>query len=128
LRYDKISCTTEKNPQDLVAPDKFYATAIADGEVDFEFLADQIVYETTLTESDCIAVLFSLERNILRNLEQGKGVKVGRLGSFNVTLKSVGKNTSAEVSATDILKGRVRFRPGKKLSKMSTELRYHKVN
>jgi nucleoid DNA-binding protein len=85
------------------------------------------VLHLQLIETDCIAVLLSLERNILRQLEQGKIVRVGRLGSFNVTLKSVGKNSLGEVTATDIVKGRVRFRPGKKLSKMSTELRYRKV-
>ena len=109
----KYRVLPKKNPQDLAAPEKFYATAIADGEVDFEFLAEQIAYETTLTETDCIAVLLSLERNILRQLEQGKIVRVGRLGSFN---------------ATDIVKGRVRFRPGKKLSKMTNELRFRKAN
>ena len=61
----KFKILAKKNPQDLSAPEKFYATAIADGEVDFEFLAEQIAYETTLTETDCIAVLLSLERNIL---------------------------------------------------------------
>lgn len=124
----KFKILPKKNPQDLAAPEKFYATAISDGEVDFDFLAEQIAYETTLTESDCIAVLFSLERNILRQLEQGKIVRVGRLGSFNVTLKSAGKDTLEDVTATDIVKGRVRFRPGKKLSKMTNELRYRKTN
>jgi len=124
----KYRVLPKKNPQDLAAPEKFYATAIADGEVDFEFLAEQIAYETTLTETDCIAVLLSLERNILRQLEQGKIVRVGRLGSFNVTLKSSGKDTLEEVTATDIVKGRVRFRSGKKLSKMTNELRFRRAN
>lgn len=36
-------------------------------------------------------------------------MRVGRLGSFNVTLKSAGKDTLEEVTATDIVKGRVPF-------------------
>lgn len=73
-------------------------------------------------------IAFSLERNILRQLEEGKIVRVGRLGSFNVTLKSAGKDTLEEVNATDIVKGRVRFRPGKKLSMMTNELRLRIAN
>ena len=55
-------------------------------------------------------------------------MRVGRLGSFNVTLKSAGKDTLEEVTATDIVKGRVRFRPGKKLSMMTNELRLRIAN
>jgi len=117
----------KRNPQNNTAPEKFYATAIARGEVDFEFLAEQIAYETTLTETDCYAVLLSLERNILRQLQQGKIVRVGRLGNFNVTLKSKGSATMQEFTSADIVKGRVRFRPGKKLNKMSQELSYKKI-
>jgi predicted histone-like DNA-binding protein len=122
----KFRLIPKRNPQNNTAPEKFYATAIADGEVDLEFLAEQIAYETTLTETDCYAVLLSLERNILRQLEQGKIVRVGRLGSFNVTLKSKGKETIGEFTTKDIIKGRVRFRPGKKLNKMTQELSYKK--
>jgi predicted histone-like DNA-binding protein len=117
----------KRNPQNNTAPEKFYATAIAGGEVDFEFLAEQIAYETTLTETDCYAVLLSLERNILRQLQQEKIVRVGRLGNFNVTLKSKGSATMQEFTSADIVKGRVRFRPGKKLNKMSQELSYKKI-
>lgn len=123
----KFRLISKRNPQDNTAPEKFYATAIADGEVDLEFLAEQIAYETTLTETDCYAVLLSLERNILRQLEQGKIVRVGRLGSFNVTLKSKGRLTEGEFTVNDIEKGRVRFRPGKKLNKMTQELSYKKI-
>ncbi|WP_112114157.1 HU family DNA-binding protein [Flavobacterium aciduliphilum] len=123
----KYKLILKKNPQDASAPEKYYATAIADGEVDFESLSEQIAYKTTLTESDCYAVLLSLERNILKQLQQGKIVRVGRLGSFNITLKSKGRLTEAEFSVNDIEKGRVRFRPGKKLNKMTQELNYRRI-
>lgn len=123
----KFRLIPKRNPQDNTAPEKFYATAITDGEIDLEFLSEQIAYETTLTESDCHAVLLSLERNIMKQLEQGKIVRVGRLGSFNVTLKSKGRLTEGEFTTNDIEKGRVRFRPGKKLNKMTQELSYKKI-
>lgn len=123
----KFRLIPKRNPQNTTAPEKFYATAITDGEVDLEFLAEQIAYETTLTESDCYAVLLSLERNIMKQLEQGKIVRVGRLGSFNITLKSKGSATEGEFNINLIEKGRVRFRPGKKLTKLTQELSYRRI-
>ena len=91
----KYKVLPRKNPQDLLAPEKFYAAAIADGETDLDKLAEQISYQCTVTESDCYAVLLSLERNIISELEQGRIVKLGRLGNFQIGVSSQGKDTAA---------------------------------
>ena len=122
----KYKVLPRKNPQDLLAPEKFYAAAIADGETDLDKLAEQISYQCTVTESDCYAVLLSLERNIISELEQGRIVKLGRLGNFQIGVSSQGKDTAAEVTSGAIVKTRILFRPGKRLRSLLKDLSFRK--
>lgn len=124
----KYKVLPRKNPQDINAPEKFYAAAIADGEIDLDKLAEQISYQCTVTESDCYAVLLSLERNIINELEQGKIVKLGRLGNFQIGLSSEGKETSEEVSSAAVKKARILFRPGKRLRLLLNDLSFRKAS
>ena len=123
----KYKVLPRKNPQDLLAPEKFYASAIADGDVDLDRLAELISYQCTVTETDCYAVLLALEHNIIGELGQGRIVKLGRLGNFQVGLSSEGKETAAEVSSTAIRKSRILFRPGKRLRSMLSEVSFKKA-
>ena len=123
----KYKVLPRKNPQDLLAPEKFYASAIADGDVDLDRLAELISYQCTVTETDCYAVLLALEHNIIGELGQGRIVKLGRLGNFQVGLSSEGKETAAEVSSTAITKSRILFRPGKRLRSMLSEVSFKKA-
>ena len=124
----KYKVLPRKNPQDLLAPEKFYAAAIADGETDLDKLAEQISYQCTVTESDCYAVLLSLERNIIDALKQGRIVKLGRLGNFQVGLSSEGRDTELAVDANAITKTRILFRPGKRLRTLLNELSFRKAS
>ena len=123
----KYKVLPRKNPQDAMAPEKFYAAAIADGDVDLDRLAELISYQCTVTASDCYAVLLSLEHNIIGELGQGRIVKLGRLGNFQVGISSVGKDTESEVSANANTKSRILFRPGKKLRTMLNDLSFRKA-
>jgi len=124
----KFKTQPRKNPQDMVAPEKFYAAAISNGETDMESLAEMIAYQSTLTDTDCYAVLRSLEHNIVNELKQGRIVKLGSLGNFQVSISSEGKVTPEEVSAADITKSRILFRPGKKLRNLLGTLSYNKAS
>lgn len=123
----KYKVLPRKNPRDLMAPEKFYAAAIADGDVDLDRLAELISYQCTVTASDCYAVLLSLEHNIIGEVGQGRIVKLGRLGNFQVGISSVGKDTESEVSANAITKSRILFRPEKKLRTMLNDLSFRKA-
>lgn len=123
----KYKVLPRKNPQDLLAPEKFYASAIADGDVDLDRLAELISYQCTVTETDCYAVLLALEHNIIGELGQGRIVKLGRLGNFQVGISSEGRDTAADVSATAIRKSRILFRPGKRLRSMLNEVSFKKA-
>lgn len=71
-------------------------------------------------------VLRSLEHNIINELKQGRIVRLGSLGNFQVSLSSDGKALADEVSALDIVKNRINFRPGKKLRQMLQQISYQK--
>lgn len=116
----------KKNPQDLLAPEKYYATAIADGIVDLDLLAELIADQCTVSEADCYAVLISLEKNIIRELGQGRIVKVGRLGNFKVGLSSEGMATAGDVSSSSIKKTKILFRPGKRMRKLLVSTTFRK--
>jgi predicted histone-like DNA-binding protein len=123
----KFKVLPRKNPQDQTAPEKFYAAAVADGDVDLDRLAELISYQCTVTETDCYAVLMALEHNIIGELKQGRIVKLGRLGNFQVGISSTGSDTAAEVSATAIRKSRILFRPGKKMRTMLDGVSFKKA-
>lgn len=124
----KFKAQARKNPRDINLPEKYYAAAIADGEVDMDMLAEQISYQCTVTESDCYAVLLSLERNIIDALKQGRIVKLGRLGNFQVGISSEGRDTVLDVDANAITKTRILFRPGKRLRNLLNELSFRKAS
>jgi predicted histone-like DNA-binding protein len=123
----KFKTQSRKNPQDMTAPEKYYAAAVADGNVDLDRLAELISYQCTVTETDCYAVLLALEHNIIGELGQGRIVKLGRLGNFQVGISSKGSDTAEEVSATAITKSRILFRPGKKLRTMLNSVSFKKA-
>ncbi len=124
----KFRIQSRKNPQDLTAPEKYYAAALGNGETDLEALATMIAYQSTLTDTDCYAVLKSLEYNIINELNQGRIIKLGSLGNFQVSISSDGKNTPEEVTAADVKKSRILFRPGKKLRQLLKSVNYQKAS
>ena len=60
--------------------------------------------QSTISRADCYAALTALESNIVKMLEQSKIVRLGNLGSFQIAVKSEGKETMEEVNAS-VVKG-----------------------
>ena len=77
------------NPQDRTQPEKYYAAIAKNGSSDFETLAEMISEQSALSSTDCLAVLNILEVNIVRELRQGRIVRLGKLGSFQVSISSM---------------------------------------
>ena len=123
----KFKTLPRKNPQDREAPERFYAASIANSETDMEALAEMIAYQSTLTDTDCYAVLRSLEHNIINELRQGRIVKLGSLGNFQVSIGAKGQDRENDVTANDIVKSRILFRPGKKLRHLLMTLSFQKA-
>ena len=123
----KYKTIPRKNPQDITAPAKYYAAVTANGSVDFETLAEMISEQSALSETDCLAVLDRLETNIVRELRQGRIVRLGKLGNFQVSLSSTGFETEEEVSVEAITSSRILFRPAKKLRTLLKNLSFSRT-
>ncbi|MFD1294217.1 DNA-binding protein [Lutibacter holmesii] len=111
----KIKALNIKNPQDLNEESKYIAKAISTGLIDFERLAYLVSNQCTVRESDCYAVLLALEHNMLDELQQGKVVNFGRIGNFQIGVKSNREETAEEVTLSTIKSAHLNFRASSKL-------------
>tara|TARA_Y100000034_G_scaffold111271_2_gene144183 strand:- start:27440 stop:27982 length:543 start_codon:yes stop_codon:yes gene_type:complete len=123
----KFRVINRKNPQDRTLPEKHYAFIVNQGARDFESLARVISKASTISETDCLAVLNELELNIMEELREGRTVKLGKLGFFKLSFSSKGVDTAEEVTADLITKARILFYPSKRLKKFLTTLDYQKA-
>jgi predicted histone-like DNA-binding protein len=112
------------NPINADAPMLFYPKATKTGEIDLEELSEQIAYSSSLTQSDCYAVIISLVANVSRELDAGKIVRLGQLGAFQISVKGTGSATPEAVSPKNVRSASVIFRPGKKFKMMLKGLQF----
>ncbi len=115
------------NPQDVAAPKKFYARAIASDTTTLRDLAEIIATQCTVSRADCHAVLIAFEDNIIRELKNGRIVRLGDLGSYQLGVNAEGMVTEEEVNANTIKKAKINFRPGIGLRAMLKTLQYRKA-
>ena len=83
-----------------------------------------VASQSTVSRADCYAVLIALESNIIRMLRVSKIVRLGNLGSFQIAVKSEGKDTSEEVTANAVKGSRIKFRSGKAFRQMLKTLEF----
>ena len=91
ITYKVTKIRNPKNPD----VDFFHGQAVKTGELNFEKLAKRINNSTTVTQSDCYAVLKSMKDHIIEALTEGQVVVLDDLGRFQVSLQ--GKCYSQEV-------------------------------
>ena len=115
------------NPRDKEAAPKFYAQAQARGDVNIREMASRIQGPCTVTKADVYAVLVALEDVIVEALQNGEIVRLGELGTFQVSLSGKGAVTSEDYDTSLIRKARINFRPGLTLAGMLSSLSFSKV-
>ena len=109
-----------KNPKGAEGTNYFHGQAIKTDELTLEKLARRINNSTTVTQTDCRAVLLSMKDHIAEALTEGQVVVLDDLGRFQVTLQ--GKCYNAETLADEefvpssYIKGhKIVFRPDARL-------------
>lgn len=108
------SLASRKNPQDKDAAPRFYAKVQSSGTVDFDTLAEDIAYATTLTDGDVSNVLRALVKQIKKHLADGKIVQLDGLGSFQFQINGEGAAVPKDYTPSAYIKRmRIQFRPGK---------------
>ena len=98
----------------------YHGVAVKTGELNFDKLAKRINNSTTVTQSDCYAVLKSMKEHIVEALTEGQVVVLDDLGRFQVSLQGKSYNAETmqdeEFKPSDYIKGhKIIFRPDPRL-------------
>ena len=116
------------NPRDKEAAPKFYAQAQARGDVSIREMAERIQSTCTVTKADVYAVLVALEDVIVEALQIGEIVRLGELGTFQLSLSGKGAVTEEDYNTSLIKRAKINFRPGLTLAGMLGKLQFSKVD
>ena len=118
------------NPRDKEAAPKYYGKVQTSGTINFDTLAEDISYATSLTDGDVSNVLRALVKQIKKHLADGKIVQLDGLGTFQFQMSSKGAVTEKDYSSSLIKKVRIQFRPGRLIREVQnlTNLSFKKVS
>ncbi len=123
----KYTIAERHNPANPTAPKKWYANVKADGELTFKELSKEIAQgSTTVSDTDVMAVLNDLIKVLGRNLANGKIVRFGDFGSFQISISSEGAEKEVAFSPSLIKSARIQFRPGADLKDVTKTLKFEK--
>ena len=124
----KYNVIERKNLLKPTEAPKFYASAKADGEVSFKALAKEIAGAgSTVSDTDVLAVLNDLTKALVKYLAEGKIVRFGDFGSFQVSVSSNGAETAEKFTASNITGNKIQFLPGVDLKAMLATVKYEKM-
>lgn len=94
------------------ANNHWFARSVMLGTVSTDKLAEQISYATTVTPSDCTAVLKALGVVMRENMQNSYAVRLDGIGLFKIGIKSVGSETPSEFSVSSNITGKhINFYP-----------------
>ena len=122
----KYNVIQKAYPGDPTGPKKFYVNSIADGEVSLRNLSKEIAQTSSVSESDVYATLIDLAKMLSKHLSDGKIVRLGDFGSFQISISSEGVDTANKVNSTLIKGAKILFRPGLDLRDTLATLKYEK--
>ncbi|MXV52614.1 DNA-binding protein [Pedobacter sp. HMF7647] len=115
------------NPRDLEGERKFYATAVSSGEINLKQLGERISSMSTVNRADVFASLDLLLQVMKEEITDGKIIRLGDFGSFNITLSSEGEQEEGKVTANSVKEARLNFKPGNELNGTLKTLTFKKV-
>lgn len=115
------------DPADPGKPPMFYAKPKGGNKIQFEEIVELIIKISNLNYGQVLGALGSFMEVIEMELRQGREVELSSIGTFFLTLQSEGVNQPEELLSEHIKKARIRFRPGKRLKKMTNSLEYQKA-
>ncbi|MDR2424687.1 MAG: HU family DNA-binding protein [Prevotellaceae bacterium] len=115
------------NPLNPEQARKWYANAKSTGDVNLRTLGKEIAARSTVSPADTQAVLVALNEVLVEHLADGKIVRLGDFGAFQVSIGSEGAETAEKFNASMIKSSKVVFRPGIDLKEMQNNLKYEKL-
>lgn len=123
----KIAALARKNPQDLEKPVKYYAGKAYQGEVSLGELINLIVVSTNMDKNDVMKVINHFLDLIPTKLEEGKIIRLGKLGSFSISVHSAGVKSPEEFTVDKVKSVVPYFRCSKEFKKFVSNLPIEKT-
>lgn len=121
-----ITSIGKTNPLNPVVPMLYYPKVTKTGEIDLDEISEKIAYSSSLTQADCYAVIISMVTAVVQELENGKIVRLGNFGAFQISVKGTASETPEAVAPKNVKSASVIFRPGKKFKAMLKRLKFVK--
>ena len=123
----KYSVSEKGNPLDPKQPKKWYANAKSAGDTTLRTLSKEIAARSTVSPADTQAVLVALTEVLVEHLANGRIVRLGDFGAFQVSVGSTGAETEAKFNTSLIKTKKVAFRPGIDIREMLNNLKFEKA-
>ena len=123
----KITVNERGNPLQPQQPKKWYANTKSTGDTTLRALSKAISLRSTVAPADTYAVLVALTEVMTEELADGKIVRMGDFGAFQVSVGSEGAATEAKFNPSMIKTKKVAFRPGIDLKEMLNNLKFTRV-
>jgi predicted histone-like DNA-binding protein len=115
------------NPSKPEEAKKWYVTAKSTGEVSLKALSKSITQRSKLNQADTLNVLKILTQVLAEQLNEGKIVRFGNFGSFQVGIGSEGAEANEKFTTSLIKSRKIVFRSGSDLKEMLNNLTFEKL-
>ena len=99
------------NPSEPDEPKKWYPVQYTTKMVDESEVAMLIADETTLNPMEAAMAIRQLRKVVQRLLLDGKSVKLGDWGTFNITLNTEGAERKEDLTARNVKRVNINFQP-----------------
>lgn len=123
----KYILSEKGNPTKPEDPRKWYATAKNTGDITLKALGKEITQRSTVNHADTLAVLEALTQVLTERLAEGKIVRLGDFGAFQVSIGSEGVESPEKFHASLVKTKKITFRPGIDLKEMLNNLKFEKM-
>jgi predicted histone-like DNA-binding protein len=123
----KIVVIERGNPLSPDDPKMWYGIVKGVGEITLKALGKEITQRSTVNPADTLAVLEALTQVLTEELSDGKIVRFGDFGSFQIGVGSRGAETKEKYTTSLIRSRKIVFRPGADLKEMLNNLKFEKL-
>lgn len=93
----------------------YYPAPVFGEQIGEDELTEEISYASSVNQSDVRSVLSNLMEILPRHLMHGDSVNLEKLGIFRLSFESTGSKEESEVTAQNITRPKILFRPSTKL-------------
>jgi predicted histone-like DNA-binding protein len=120
----KYVTVKKRNPLRPAEPKRYYASVRGAGIVSLQALGKAISRRSKISYSETATVLEAMMQELTEQLSEGKIVRLGGFGSFQVTVSSGSAETKEAVTPSLIKTRKVVFRQSSKLKEMLHNLTF----